>query len=127
MNHLPLPKLANIGMMAVLMNVAMVSFTATDTLYLEYVSCCSYADKTLMILANTALMNMTKSDVQTESSPVAVPFPDEKSLSPIFSLFLALLNPRLTQKAIHRHRKATMYVIRVFLTLLIVLTERFSQ
>ena len=80
-----------------------------------------------MILANTALMNMTKSDVQTESSPVAVPFPDEKSLSPIFSLFLALLNPRLTQKAIHRHRKATMYVISVFLTLLIVLTDKFSQ
>ena len=80
-----------------------------------------------MILANNALMKITKSDVKIESSPVAVPFPDENSLSPTFSSSLALLNPKLTQKAIHRHRKATMYVIRVFLTLLIVLTERFSQ
>ena len=38
MNHLSLPKLTSIGMMAVLMNVAIVSFTATDTLYFEYVS-----------------------------------------------------------------------------------------
>ena len=127
MNHLSLPKLTSIGMMAVLMNVAMVSFTATDTLYLEYVSCCSNEDKPRIILTKTALVNMTKSDVQTESSPVAVPFPDENSLSPSFSSSLAILNPRLTQKAIHKHRKAMIYVIRVFLTLLIVLTDKFSQ
>ena len=58
-----------------------------------------------MILAKISLITMTKSDVQTERSPVTAHTP-ELTLSFLSSASLAKLNVRLTQKAIPKHRKA---------------------
>ena len=69
---------------------------------------------------------MTMSEVHNERSPVTAHTPEFTS-SYLSSASLAKLNARLIEKATPRHREAMVYVIKVFLTLLIVFTDRFSQ
>lgn len=100
LNQLPFPKLTNRGTTPVLMNIATVSFIATERWYLEYVSCFSNADRIRMILPKTTFIKTTKNDVSTEMNLMK-----NSSLfvvSPLSSIeSFKILSPKLIPKAIH--------------------------
>lgn len=109
-----------------LINIARESFIATDKWYFEYVSCFSNADKSLNTLPSTTLMNTTRNDVKIEITLIATSCPELASpLSPRESF--RILKPKFIPKATHSNKKVIEYVMKTFLTLLIVDIDKFSQ